>query len=63
VRERLPLQGFSRNTVRRKRISAMQRNRAIAIAVADRKARQSRLMFAASLLLLPAALLLLLISP
>jgi hypothetical protein len=47
----------------RKRISAMQRNRAIAIAVADQKARQSRLIAAASLLLLPAALLLLLISP
>jgi hypothetical protein len=42
----------------------MQRKRAIAIAVADRKARQSRLMFAAAMLLLPAALLLLLlISP
>lgn len=41
----------------------MQRNRAIAIAAADRKARQGRLMLAASLLLLPAALLLLLISP
>ncbi|WP_421759523.1 hypothetical protein [Devosia sp.] len=41
----------------------MQRNRAIAIAVADQKARQSQLILAASLLLLPAALLLLLISP
>lgn len=42
----------------------MQRNRAIAIAVADQKARESRMMFAAAMLLLPAALLLLLlISP
>lgn len=42
----------------------MQRSRAIAIAVAEQKARQSRLLFAAAMLLLPAALLLLLlISP
>lgn len=42
----------------------MQRSRAIAIAVAEQKARQSRLTFAAAMLLLPAALLLLLlISP
>jgi hypothetical protein len=41
----------------------MQRKRAIAIAVAQQKARESRLVFAAALLLLPAALLLLLISP
>ena len=48
----------------RKRNPAMQRNRAIAIAVAEQKARQSRLLFAAAMLLLPAALLLLLlISP
>ncbi|WP_423068232.1 hypothetical protein [Devosia sp. CN2-171] len=48
----------------RKRNLAMQRSRAIAIAVAEQKARQSRLMFAAAMLLLPAALLLLLlISP
>ena len=40
----------------------MQRNRAKAIAVAEQKARESRLLFAAALLLLP-ALLLLLISP
>jgi hypothetical protein len=49
--------------LRRKRIFAMQRQRAIAIAVAEQKARQSRLIVAAALLLLPAALLLLLISP
>lgn len=48
---------------RRKRIFAMQRKRAIAIAVAEQKARESRLILAAALLLLPAALLLLLISP
>ena len=41
----------------------MQRQRAIAIAVAEHKARETRLMIAASLLLLPAALLLLLIGP
>jgi hypothetical protein len=41
----------------------MQRQRAIAIAVAEQKARDTRLMYAAGLLLLPAALLLLLISP
>ena len=41
----------------------MQRQRAIAIAIAEQKARQSRLLVAAALLLLPAALLLLLISP
>jgi hypothetical protein len=42
----------------------MQRSRAIAIAVAEQKARQGRLMLAAAMLLLPAALLLLLlISP
>jgi hypothetical protein len=40
----------------------MQRNRAIAIAAAERKVLQDRLMMAAALLLLP-ALLLLLISP
>ena len=40
----------------------MQRNRAIAIA-AEQKADRIRLMVLASLLLLPAALLLLLISP
>jgi hypothetical protein len=49
--------------LRRKRIFAMQRKRAIAIAVAEQKARETRLMIAAALLLLPAALLLLLISP
>jgi hypothetical protein len=47
----------------RKRNFAMQRKRAIAIAVAEQKARETRLMIAAALLLLPAALLLLLISP
>lgn len=47
----------------RKRKIAMQRKRAIAIAVAEQKARESRLIAAAALLLLPAALLLLLISP
>lgn len=41
----------------------MQRKRAIAIAIAEQKARETRLMIAAGLLLLPAALLLLLISP
>lgn len=41
----------------------MQRNRAIAIAVTQQKARETRLMLAAAMLLLPAALLLLLISP
>ena len=44
------------------RISAMSRSRAIAIA-AEQKARQGQLVLAAGLLLLPAALLLLLISP
>jgi hypothetical protein len=48
---------------RPKRNFAMQRKRAIAIAVAEQKARETRLMIAAALLLLPAALLLLLISP
>jgi hypothetical protein len=48
---------------RRKRNFAMQRKRAIAIAIAEQKARESRLILAAALLLLPAALLLLLISP
>jgi hypothetical protein len=47
-----------------KRNPAMQRNRAIAIAAAEQKARQGRLILAAAMLLLPAALLLLLlISP
>jgi len=41
----------------------MQRSRAIAIAATELKARQSRMIVAASLLLLPAALLLILISP
>ncbi|MEQ1770964.1 MAG: hypothetical protein ABL879_14110 [Devosia sp.] len=41
----------------------MKRSRAIAIAAADQKARESRLILAAGLLLLPALLLLLLISP
>lgn len=41
----------------------MSRNRAIAIAIADQKARESRMLIAAALLLLPALLLLLLISP
>ncbi len=41
----------------------MSRNRAIAIAIADQKARESRLLVAAGLLLLPTLLLLLLISP
>ena len=41
----------------------MKRVRAIAIAQAEQKARQDRLLLAAGLLLLPAFLLLLLISP
>jgi hypothetical protein len=41
----------------------MQRNRAKAIAISQRQALQARLTIAAGLLLLPAALLLLLISP
>jgi hypothetical protein len=41
----------------------MSRARAIAIAIADEKARRVRLMALGSLLLVPAALLLLLISP
>jgi hypothetical protein len=41
----------------------MKRARAIAIAQAEQKARQDRLIVAAGLLLLPALLLLLLISP
>jgi len=41
----------------------MKRARAIAIAQAEQKARESRLVLAAGLLLLPALLLLLLISP
>ncbi|MEP7241550.1 MAG: hypothetical protein ABI697_11750 [Devosia sp.] len=41
----------------------MSRARALAIAVAEQKAREGRLMIAAGLLLLPALLLLLLISP
>jgi hypothetical protein len=43
--------------------TAMQRNRAKAIAISQRQALQARLTVAAGLLLLPAALLLLLISP
>lgn len=42
---------------------AMQRNRAIAIAAAHRQERVRALTIAAAMLLLPAALLLLLISP
>jgi hypothetical protein len=41
----------------------MQRQRAKAIAIAKVQAQQTRLMIVAGLLLLPAALLLLLISP
>jgi len=41
----------------------MQRNRAKAIAISQRQALQARLTIATGLLLLPAALLLLLISP
>ncbi|HWU16673.1 MAG TPA: hypothetical protein VN155_03240 [Devosia sp.] len=41
----------------------MQRKRAIAIAIEQRQAQQARFVMAAGLLLLPAALLLLLISP
>jgi hypothetical protein len=44
-------------------LSPMQRSRAIAIAAAEQKARESRLIVMAGLLLLPALLLLLLISP
>jgi hypothetical protein len=43
--------------------TAMQRNRAKAIAISQREGLQARLTIAAGLLLLPAALLLLLISP
>ena len=58
------LQSFTiSSTIRRvNRVSAMSRSRAIAIA-AEQKVRQGRLVLAAGLLLLPAALLLLLISP
>ena len=41
----------------------MQRTRAIAIAAAEQKARESRMLVLASLLLLPAALPLILNSP
>jgi hypothetical protein len=41
----------------------MKRARAIAIAQAEQKARQDRMLLAAGLLLLPALLLLLLIGP
>jgi|LNFM01.2.fsa_nt_gb hypothetical protein len=41
----------------------MQRNRAKAIAISQREALRARLTIAAAMLLLPAALLLLLISP
>lgn len=41
----------------------MSRPRAIAIAIAEDKARKARMIALASLLLLPAALLLILISP
>ena len=41
----------------------MKRNRAIAIAQAEQQARNTRLLVMAGLLLLPALLLLLLISP
>jgi type II secretory pathway component PulM len=41
----------------------MKRSRAIAIAATEQKARESRMILAAGLLLLPALLLLLLISP
>lgn len=41
----------------------MQRNRAKAIAIAKTQERNRALMFAAAMLLMPAALLLLLISP
>jgi hypothetical protein len=41
----------------------MKRTRAIAIAVAEQKARQDRLLLAGAMLLLPTLLLLLLISP
>jgi hypothetical protein len=41
----------------------MMRSRAIAIARAEQQARETRLVIAAGLLLLPALLLLLLISP
>ncbi|MFK4809523.1 hypothetical protein ACI3KW_04850 [Devosia sp. ZW T5_3] len=41
----------------------MQRKRAIAIAIEQSQAKQARVVLAASMLLLPAALLLLLISP
>jgi len=41
----------------------MQRNRAQAKAISQREALQARLMLAGAMLLLPAALLLLLISP
>jgi hypothetical protein len=41
----------------------MKRARAVAIALAEQKARESRLLLAAGLLLLPTLLLLLLIRP
>ena len=60
------LQGLARGGVldhcAAKRIFAMQRKRAIAIAAQQRQAFEARLLLAAGLLLLP-ALLLLLISP
>ena len=47
----------------RRRQDFAMRKRAIAIAVAEQKARESRMIVAAALLLLPALLILLLISP
>ena len=44
-------------------LSPMKRTRAIAIAATEQKARESQMLLAAGLLLLPAFLLLLLISP
>ena len=62
-RQALVLRSYFAHYLARKRNFAMQRKRAIAIAVAEQKARETRLLIAAALLLLPAALLLLLISP
>jgi hypothetical protein len=60
-RKRLPFQAKP-SIIRTVELSSAMRQRAIAIAAAER-ARQGRLLLAAALLLLPAALLLLLISP
>lgn len=55
----VPIGAFCSNI----RTKPMQRKRAKAIAISQRDALRARMMIAAGLLLLPAALLLLLISP